>query len=90
MPFDRDAVAVPNGGVVIPDRVMLHASVVPEGDRIGLPSDTTLKPGRLNVAKAEPEALGGALVSFPEGIGGSIEIPSDAPTHAVGNTDRHE
>src|SRR5262245_48724128 len=46
---DRDAMAVALVGVVVPERVVLGAAVVPERNRVGLPLEAHAQLGRFDV-----------------------------------------
>ena len=61
--FDRDSVAAAYMRVVVPERMVLDAPVVPEGDRVVFPREADMKLGRTYVIEEELEE-GLALLAF--------------------------
>src|SRR5215813_12449346 len=88
--FDRHAAAGARLRVIVPQRLVLDAAVVPKGDRVGLPAEPHLEflAGAELAQKVED---GAALVSRqPVDVGGevAIDVQRLAFRHRMGANDR--
>src|SRR5262249_25900505 len=75
---DRDAVAVAPVRVIVPQRMMLGAAVVPERDRVRLPAKAHAELRRLDVAKQHGEDRIALVAAHADDAGGEEAVHEQA------------